>query len=85
MDNQTFQDGLMETILRNGERRRNIQRLGFKFKTGGYDGQRALFQKAIELGWSGREPSVLGNFHANEALDEAIAFLLDQPAAKEQL
>lgn len=40
-----------------------------------YIQQREVFQKAIALGWTGKEPSVLGGFYADKSLKEALEFL----------
>ena len=47
-----------------------------------FDYQRALFKKAIEAGWTGTEPSVLGTYTAQKALREAEDFLRSVEAEK---
>ena len=51
-----------------------IERLGYKFF--GYAEQRDLIQRAKLNGWTGREPSVLGTFTGDKAVEEAAKFML---------
>ena len=46
------------------------KRLGFNDLS--YDGQWVIFNKARMFGWSGVQPSVLGTYAANKALDEVL-------------
>lgn len=41
----------------------------------GYERQRQIFKWAIEAGWPGKEPSVLGEYVADQALKSAEEFL----------
>lgn len=40
--------------------------------------QRWIFQQAIQNGWLGKEPSVLGNLDADTAFRDAEQFLLQK-------
>jgi len=39
-----------------------------------YEFQRFVFSKAVELGWPGRQPLMLGNSDSNEAFQDAYGF-----------
>lgn len=41
----------------------------------GFVGQREIFRIALEKGWPGTEPSVLGTYYANQALEWAVDFI----------
>jgi len=38
-----------------------------------YEFQRLVFTTAIEFGWTGRQPLILGDDEANEALQDALS------------
>lgn len=40
-----------------------------------YEFQRWVFTNALEFGWTGREPLMLGNDEANEAFQNALQYL----------
>ena len=40
-----------------------------------YEFQRLVFEKAVGLGWAGREPLMLGGREADEAFQDAYRFL----------
>ena len=40
-----------------------------------YEAQRAVFQEAKRLGWTGHEPSVLGGYAADKELAAARLFI----------
>lgn len=71
-----FNKKLEEYQTAKNEQLIKIKLLGFNDLT--YDTQRIIFSKAKMFGWTGQEPSVLGNYTANAALDNAIEFLLVQ-------
>ena len=48
------------------------------FDNVGYDTQRIIFNKARMFGWNETEPSVLGSFSANLAVESAIDYLVAQ-------
>jgi hypothetical protein len=41
----------------------------------GYEWQRELFATARAFSWTGREPSVLGTYEAEKALQDVLEFL----------
>ena len=40
-----------------------------------YEFQRLVFSTAIEFGWTGRQPLILGDDEANEAYQDAYRFI----------
>lgn len=55
--------------------RNMIERLGYHYW--GYAEQRDLVERAKANGWTGKEPSVLGTYSGDKAVEEAAKFMLD--------
>lgn len=47
-----------------------------------YEFQRCVFDLAVELGWHGRQPLLLGDAEADQAFQDAFRFLNSLEASK---
>lgn len=54
--------------------RQMVEKLGYHYW--GYAEQRDLLQRATLNGWAGKQPSVLGTYSGDKAVEEAAEFML---------